>query len=82
MIRNIDPKAYRMLKSRAALEERPIGAVLSDAIRHYLAGTVSLKGLKKKKGGKGLADLPVWDFGPGSEQDSEEIDQVLYGGRP
>lgn len=81
MIRNIDPKAYRMLKSRAAIEERPIGAVLSDAIRLYLAGTTSTKRWEKR-GGKSIADLPSWDFGPGSERSSEEIDEVLYGGRP
>ena len=81
MIRNIDPKAYRMLKSRAAIEERPIGAVLSDAIRLYLAGTMGLK-KGRRRGARSIADLPVWDFGPGSEHDSEEIDEVLYGGRP
>jgi len=80
MIRNIDPRAYRMLKSRAALEGRPIGAVLSDAMRLYLAGHIITR-KTRKKGSTSIADLPSWDFGPGSERWSEEIDEVLYGGR-
>ncbi len=80
MIRNIDAKAYRMLKSRAALEGRPIGALLSDAIRLYLAGRV-IERKSKRRGSTSIADLPSWDFGPGSERWSEEIDEVLYGGR-
>ncbi len=79
MIRNIDPKAYRRLKSRAALEGRPIGSVVTDAIRLYL-GEFELP--KRRKGRKkGLADLPVFDFGPGSEHLSEHLDDFLYGGR-
>ena len=35
-IRNLDDSAYRALKARAALEQRSIGELVSDAIRQYL----------------------------------------------
>jgi hypothetical protein len=77
MIRNINPTAYRRLKAIAAAEGRPIGAVLTDAINLYVWG--SLKPPKRARKGRGLADLPVFDFGPGSERWSENKNEALYG---
>jgi len=80
MIRNLDPGAYRMLKTRAAAEGRTIGDVLSDAILQYVALPIRKSRARKKKGS--LADLPVFDFGPGSENWSENKLEALYGGEP
>ena len=79
LIRNIDPKAYRSLKAIAAAEGRPMGAVITDAINLYVWG--SLKPPKRPRKGRSIADLPVFDGGPGSEKWSEEIDEVLYGSK-
>lgn len=70
MIRNIDKAAYRLLKTKAAAEGRTLGDVLSDAIRLYAGRPIQLK----RRRTRSIADLPVWDFGPGSEHWSEEID--------
>lgn len=72
-VRNVDDDAYRRLKARAALEDRTLGEVLTDAIEAYLEGT-------RSAGDTGsLADLEPVDFGPGNERLSVEHDEVLYG---
>ena len=80
MIRNIDPQVYRLLKTRAAAEGRPIGEVLNDAILAYAAKPRATKSPKKKRGL--LSNLPVIDFGPGSEDWSENKLEAIYGGDP
>jgi len=73
-IRGLDPNAYKELKARAALEDRPIGELVNDAIRVYL---------NRPEPGEKTLSLLDWkpvDFGPGTERLSEEIDDVLYGG--
>lgn len=72
-IRNIDERAYRELKARAALEGRPIGEVLSDAIRAHLRSCPSLQ-----RDGS-LADLAPEQYRRGTERLSEEIDAIVYG---
>jgi hypothetical protein len=74
-IRGLDPQAYKELKARAALEDRPIGDLVNDAIRGYL-----LRPAPMEKTGS-LRDIKPWDFGPGTEHLSEEIDHILYGGK-
>lgn len=72
-IRNLDDEAYRAAKARAALEGRPVGEVVSEAIRAYVA--------RPPPGRK--RSVRTWkpeDFGKGTERLSEEIDEVLYGG--
>lgn len=80
MIRNVDPAAYKMLKTAAAAEGRTIGEVLTDAIVGYVARPVGKRTSRKRKGF--LANLPVIDFGPGSENWSENSDEAIYGGDP
>ncbi len=64
-IRNLDDAAYRALKARAALEARPIGHLLSDAIHLYLA-----RPLPEEKTVSILEWKPL-DFGPGTENLSD-----------
>jgi plasmid stability protein len=71
-IRNLDDSAYRALKARAALEQRSIGELVSDAIRQYL-----VRPIPAEKSAS-LGDIRPWDFGPGTEHLSEQIDEILY----
>lgn len=73
-IRNIDDLAYRELKARAALEGRPIGETLSDAIRAYLQAA------PQGRRDRSLAELKPETYPSGTERLSEEIDSVVYGG--
>lgn len=74
-IRGLDPMAYKELKARAALEDRPIGELVNDAIRSYLSRPAPAEKTLS------LLDWKPIDFGPGAERLSEEIDEILYGGR-
>ena len=80
LIRNIDPAKYRALKTRAAAEGRTLGEAIGDAIDAYMAKPAARAGAKRKRGW--LTDLPKVDFGPGSEDWSERLDEILYGDEP
>lgn len=71
-IRNLDPRAYRAIKARAALTGQTLGAAVSEAIRAYVA----------RPGGSragSILDLAPEPYPAGSERLSEEIDRIVYG---
>lgn len=72
-IRNIDKKAYRVLKAQAALEGRTVGELLNEAIRSYLVrvGPIPRNG--------SLRDLVPEVFPKGNERLSEHVDAIVYG---
>lgn len=72
-IRNLDAKAYRALKARAAVLGKTVGAAVNEAIRVYLArpGNVPRRG--------SLRDLEPRQYPRGNERLSEEIDKLVYG---
>lgn len=72
-IRNLDAKAYRALKARAALLGKTVGETVNEAIRAYLARPES-----RPRSGS-LRDLSPEAYGPGNERLSEQIDDVAYG---
>lgn len=72
-IRNLDPRAYRAIKARAAAEGKTLGQAVSEAIAAYLGRpAVALSSTS-------LADLTPEDLGPGTETLSVDIDAVVYG---
>ena len=72
-IRNLDEQAYRDIKARAALEGRTVGEVINDAIRSYVASHPATPRTAS------FRDLQPVDFGPGTENLSREIDEIVYG---
>jgi plasmid stability protein len=72
-IRNLDERAYRALKARAALLGKTVGEAVNEAIRAYLGRPES----RPRRGS--LRDLTPDPYPPGNERLSEEIDQVVYG---
>jgi hypothetical protein len=73
-IRNLDEQAYRSLRARAVLEGRPVGQLINEAIRLYLARPV-------KAGKVSLRDLRPEPYPEGNERLSENIDAIVYGDR-
>lgn len=73
-IRNLDERAYRELKARAALSGRTIGETVNEAIRAYLARP----DLSHRVGS--LADIEPLEYPEGNERLSEQVDAVVYGG--
>ncbi|MGH7645937.1 MAG: FitA-like ribbon-helix-helix domain-containing protein [Gemmatimonadales bacterium] len=72
-IRNLDERAYRALKARAALAGKTMGEVVSEAIRAYLARP----DLLGKQGS--LVDLAPEPYPEGTARLSDEIDAIVYG---
>lgn len=69
-VKNMDKTAYKLAKMLAAQQEKKVGQVLSES--------VFLFAQKKAKGGFGV--LVAADFGAGTEDLSQRIDEILYGG--
>ena len=74
-IRKVDERAYRLFKARAAERGLNLGEALSLALQVWARWDTTRPERPR------LSEvIPVFDWGPGSENLSEEIDQVLYGG--
>lgn len=72
-IRNLDDDAYRALKAWAAAHGLTMGEATSRMIRAYVKGPNAWPKTRS------LADFPHEDWGPGSENVSQEIDSIVYG---
>ncbi len=72
-VKNVNDESFRKLKVDAVREKMPLGKVLSLAIDTYLE-----EKQRRKKPKKNLMDFKGWDWGPGNERVSEEIDKILY----
>ncbi len=73
-IRNLDEKAYRRLKAKAAVEGITVGTAITQAIRSWLE-----EGKARKKS-VSLTDMKPEPFGKKNARLSEEIDEILYAG--
>ena len=72
-IRNIDPRAYRALKARAAVDSQTVGEAINTAIRTYLATPEVVP----KHGS--LRDFRPEPYPDGNERLSEQVDAIVYG---
>jgi plasmid stability protein len=70
-IRNLDPKAYRALKARAALLGKTVGETVNEAILVYLARPEA----QPRRGS--IRDLVPEAYPDGNERLSEQVDEVL-----
>lgn len=73
LIKNMDEETYKVVKMMAVKEDKTVGQVLKEAVQALLD--------RKKKTKPQFKHLPTFDFGPGNENLSMEIDDVLYGPR-
>lgn len=74
-IRNLDERVYRAIKAQAAAERTTIAKVIEQTFKGRPKTT--------KRGRWGaFGNMPSWDFGPGNENLSERIDEILYGDDP
>lgn len=73
-IRNIDDQLYREIKAEASREGMNIGIAINSAIRLWLDRKSA-----QAKPMRSFLELEAIDFGPGTENLSEEHDKYLYG---
>jgi hypothetical protein len=72
-IRNLQDSIFRQFKAKAVEENMKLGDALTQAMESWL------KEKKRTKPKGKLSDLPSWDWGPGTENSSQEIDKIVYG---
>jgi plasmid stability protein len=71
-IRNLDESAYRALRARSVMERKTVGALVSEAIRGYLARPAVRQNVST------LRLLRPRLFPPGNAGLSMEIDDIVY----
>ena len=75
-IRNVDEEVLRKFKAKAMEERMKMGQALTQAMKRWLRE----KG-KTKVNPRMLLKIKPFDWGPGTEKTSEEIDEILYGSK-
>jgi hypothetical protein len=73
-VRDVDENVYRKFKARAVSERLKLGVALTKAMKEWLEENRK-KSEKRQKGPK----LKPFNWGPGTEHTSSEIDRILYG---
>ncbi len=76
-VRDVDEKAIRKFKALAVEERMKLGDALTKAMLYWLAK--EKKDKKKAKGVDSLLKIKPFNWGPGTEKTSSEIDEILYG---
>lgn len=71
LIKNMDELTYKQAKLMAVQENKTIGEIFGEAVRHLV--------LQRKAKKKRLSDIGPFDFGPGSERLSQQVDEIVYG---
>jgi len=71
-VREVDEEIFRKFRAKAVEEKLNLGDALNLAMKKWLAEE------KKKKDPRNLLKVKPFNFGPGNEKLSEEIDKVLY----
>jgi len=71
-IKNIDEKLFRLIKAEAAKEKEAVGSIVNRAFYEYISRH---KSLGKKK----MSEFKPFDGGKGTENTSQEVDEILYG---
>jgi hypothetical protein len=69
-VRNLDENIFREVQSEAKMRGKTTGEVMNEAMRLWLK-----QGTQKR----GMLGFSIQDFGPGTENLSQEIDEVAYG---
>jgi len=72
-VREIDREVFREFKARAVEENIRLGYALTLAMKQWIE-----REIKKQREIK-MPKLKPFNFGPGNERVSEDIDKILYG---
>lgn len=73
-VRDVDVETFRKFRARAIAQKLKLGEAITQAMEEALK-----KKDKHKRGNKALLNMKPFDFGPGTEKTSMEIDKILYG---
>ncbi len=69
-VRNVDEELFKEFQIEAKRRNMITGEAMNEAIRSWMRS-------KQKK--PGMLAMKTWNFGAGTENLSQEVDEVLYG---
>jgi plasmid stability protein len=72
LIPDLDDSTYRAIRARAALEGRPVGELITEALRAYLARTAATENMAR------LLDEPEECASAKQERTGPPVDEVVY----
>jgi len=75
-IRDVDDQVLRKFKAKTVEERMKMGQALTQAMKRWLREKE-----KTKVNSRLLLKIKPFDWGPGTEKTSEEIDKILYGSK-
>ena len=80
-VRDVDEDTFRKFKAWAVNKKLNLGKALSEAIKNYIENTENLNKKKEEDALKELKNLKPIKVGKKKVRWSEEIDEILYGGK-
>ena len=75
-VREVDEETFREFRAKAIQEKMKLGIALTKAMQKYIEEN---KQTNRKTGVDALMKVKPFDFGPGTENLSNEIDEIVYG---
>ncbi len=75
-VRDVDEKVLRNFRARAIQKKMKMGEALTDAMKRWLK-----EDKIREPDPKLLLKIKPFDWGPGTEKTSEEVDAILYGSK-
>jgi len=76
-IRGIEEETYVKFREKAVSKRLRVGEALTLAMKEWLEKEEK----REKVNPSNLLKIKPFDWGPGTERTSEEIDEILYGGK-
>ncbi|MGB9716950.1 MAG: hypothetical protein ACPL4E_00710 [Thermoproteota archaeon] len=74
-VRGIEEETYVRFREKAIAKRLRVGEALTLAMKEWLKKEEE----REKVNPRNLLKIKPFDWGPGSERTSEEIDEILYG---
>jgi hypothetical protein len=74
-IRGLNESVFRKFKARAVEEGMKLGEALTQAMESWIKQRPVKKSMT-------LLDIESFNWGPGTERSSLEIDKIIYGDKP
>ena len=78
-VRDVDEEVFRKFRAMTVEERMRLGEALTKAMNSFLKEKREEKQKKHLRGVDYLLKVKPFDFGPGTERTSEEVDEIVYG---
>lgn len=78
-VRDVDKEVFKKFRAMSVEKRMKLGEALTKAMIYWLAKEREKIRNKRLKGVYSLLEVKPFNWGPGTEKTSSEIDEILYG---